>query len=262
MTPEAHHAFTERLVERLAGEPDVLGLVLLGSTSGLPPGPDAFSDHDFFVVVRPGAQERWRAGLDWLPDAGEVALAFRETAHGLKVLFRSGHLAEFAVFEPEELALARVNRYAVALDRADVAERLARVRAATVAAAAPPSDEGWHAGQLLTNLVVGAGRFARGERLSGHVLARVGALHHLVPLLRARLPAAAAARLDDLDRFRRLEVALPEAAAALDAALRLPVPGAARAILAVARRERPELFPPAAVAAVERALAAAEGAGG
>jgi hypothetical protein len=90
----------------------------------------------------------------------------------------------------------------------------------------------------------------------------VGALHHLVPLLRARLPAEAAARLDDLDLFRRLEEALPQEAAALDAALRLPVPGAARAILAVAVRARPELFPAAAVEAVERALSAAEGAAG
>jgi hypothetical protein len=261
MTPAAHRAFTDRLVGRLAAEPDVLGVVLLGSTSGLPPGPDAFSDHDFVVVVRPGAQERLRSDLGWLPDAGEVALSFRETAHGLKVLYRSGHLAEFAVFDPDELALARVNRYAVPLDRADVAARLARVREATVAAAPPPGDEAWLAGQLLTNLLVGAGRWARGERLSGHLLARVGALHHLVPLLRARLPAGAAARLDDLDLFRRLEVALPAEAAALDAALRLPVPGAARGILAVAVRARPELFPPAAVEAVERALAVAEGAG-
>ncbi|MCM2333771.1 MAG: hypothetical protein NDI82_07470, partial [Anaeromyxobacteraceae bacterium] len=199
MTPEAHRDFTARLVARLAADPDVLGVVTLGSTSGLPPAPDAFSDHDFFVVVRPGAQERLRADLGWLPDPGEVVLAFRETAHGLKVLYRGGHLAEFAVFDPDELALARVNRYAVPLDRSDVAARLAGVRAATAAAAAPPPDEAWQAGQLLTNLVVGAGRAARGERLSGHGLVRVGALGHLVALLRARLPAAARAPLDDLD---------------------------------------------------------------
>lgn len=260
MTPEAHRSFTERLTARLAGDPDVLGLVLLGSTSGLPPGPDAFSDHDFFVVVRPGRQERWRTDPSWLPDAGEVALAFRETAHGVKALYRSGHLAEFAVFDPEELALARVNRYAVPLDRGGVAERLAEVRRATVAAAPPAADEAWLAGQLLTNLVVGAARFARGERLSGHMLVRVGALHHLVPLLRAGLAPEAAARLDDLDLFRRLERALPAEAAALDAALARPVPEAARGILAVAVRARPERFPSAAVAAVEAALAAAEAA--
>jgi hypothetical protein len=259
MTPAEHQAFTARLVASLAADDGVLGLVTLGSTSGLPPAPDDFSDHDFFVVVRPGLQERYRTDLAWLPDAAEVAHSFRETAHGLKVLYRSGHLAEFAVFEPGELWLARVNRYAVPLDRAGLATRLAEVRAATVAAASAPPDERWQAGQLLTNLVVGAGRFARGERLSGHQLVRVGALHHLVPLLRGPLPAGASARLDDLDPFRRLEQALPAAAAELDAALRCPVPTAARALLAVALRARPELFAAEAVAAVERALEAAGG---
>ena len=263
MTPAAHRDFTDRLLERLARDPAVLGLVTLGSSSGRPPGPDAFSDHDFFVVVRPGEQERLRGDLGWLPDAAEVALAFRETAHGLKVLYRSGHLAEFAVFDPDELGLARVNRYAVPLDRADVAARLARVREATRAAAAgPPPDEAWLAGQLLTNLVVGAGRHARGERLSGHQLVRVGALQHLVALLRLGLPGEAAARLDDLDLFRRLERALPAEAAALDAGLCLPVPAAARALLAVAVGARPGCFTAAALAAVEAALAAAEGGGG
>ena len=39
-----------------------------------------------------------------------------------------------------------------------------------------------------------------------------------------------------------------------------PVPAAARALLAVAVRARAELFPPAALGAVERALSAAEAA--
>ena len=55
MTPEAHAAFVAALLKRLDHDPDVLGLVLLGSSSGEPPAPDAFSDHDLFVVTRPGA---------------------------------------------------------------------------------------------------------------------------------------------------------------------------------------------------------------
>ena len=222
MTPSEHRAFTEAVRARLASDPDVLGLVGLGSTSGLPPSPDQFSDHDLFVVTRPGAQERFRRQLGWLvPPPGEVAVALRETAHGVKALLESGHLVEFAAFDLEELALARVNRYTVLLDRADVAARLERVRQATVAAAAPPADLDWHAGQFLTTLVIGANRAARGERLSGHQLVRVAALGHLVTLLRAGLPPESGRLLDDLDPFRRLERALPEAAAQLDGALRL-----------------------------------------
>ena len=263
MTPAAHATFLRRLRDRLRDDPEALGLVGLGSSSGLPPAPDEFSDHDLFVVVVPGAQERWRADLAWLPrDAGLPVLTYRETPHAVKVLYAGGHLVEVAVFDPDELALARVNRFAVLLDKADVAARLARVRAATAAevAARGAPEAGWAAGQLLTALVVGAGRFARGERLSAHALVRGAALGHLVSVLRAGLPAQAAEGLDDLDPLRRLEQALPAAARELDAALAGPVPEAARGILAVLVRERPGLASPAALAAVRRTLDRAEAA--
>jgi hypothetical protein len=262
MTPGEHRSFTEAVRSRLAGDPDVLGLVGLGSTSGLPPEPDDFSDHDLFVVTRPGTQERFRRELGWLPtSAGPVALAFRETPHGVKALLASGHLVEYAAFDLEELALARVNRYAVLLDRADVAARLERVREATIAVVASSRpDQAWLAGQLLTTLVIGASRAARGEKLSGHQLVRVAALGHLIALLRAGLAPGAAEPLDDLDPFRRLEWALPDAARALDEALRRPVVGAARGLLEILRQHRPELVGLAAGAAVERALARADAA--
>ena len=257
MNTDAHRAFLDRIRSRLEAEPDVLGLVGLGSTSGEGPAPDDFSDHDLFVITRPGAQERFRTDLSWLPDPGSIALSFRETAHGVKVLYTSGHLVEFAAFDLEEIALARVNRHRVVFDRADVTARMARVREVS-AAPSPVEDPRWLAGQLLTNLAVGAARAARGERLSGHQLVRVSALAHLVALLRQPLPEARRSQLDDLDRFRRLERALPEVAAELDRALQLPVVSAARALLAVAARERPELVTPAARAAVEVVLGRAE----
>jgi hypothetical protein len=256
MTPEERRSFTQAILSRFADDTDVLGLVGLGSTSGLPPEPDAFSDHDLFVVTRPGAQERFRSDLGWLPtSAGPVVHAFRETPHGVKALLASGHLVEFAAFDLEELGLARVNRYAVLLDKADVADRLRRVREATVAAlAGQRPDEAWLSGQFLTTLVIGSNRAARGEKLSGHQLVRVAALGHLVALLRAALPPGAVEALDDLDPFRRLERALPGTAQAIDEALRRPVVEAARGQLAILRRHRPELVSPAAGAALERAL--------
>ena len=131
MTPEAHAAFVAALLKRLDPDPEVLGLVLLGSTSGEPPAPDAFSDHDLFLVTRPGAQERFRTDLSWLPNSGDLVLSFRETAHGVRALDRTGHLVELAVFDLDELSLARVNRYTVALDRADVRTRMAKVQQET-----------------------------------------------------------------------------------------------------------------------------------
>jgi hypothetical protein len=261
MTPDAFQAFTDELLSKLSHEPQVVGLVTLGSTSGLPPAPDAFSDHDFFVVTAAGAQEKFRTDLSWLPDASDVVLAFRETPHGVKALYASGHLAEFAVFDLDELAEARVNRLRVLLDRADVAARMERVRAITAATAGMERpDETWQAGQFLTNLVVGAGRAARGERLSGHHLVRSSALGHLVALLRARVADERIAGLDLLDPYRRLEQALPEVCEEIERALRLPVVEAARGLLAVATRERGDLVSGAARSAVEAVLDAAAGA--
>jgi hypothetical protein len=261
MTPDAYDAFTATLTARAGVDPDVVGLVALGSMSGDPPGPDAWSDHDFFLVTRPGAQERFRADPSWLPDPERIVLWHRETAHGMKAIWDDGHLAELAVFDPGELHLARVNRYRVLLDRADVAERMRAVREATAArAAAERPDERWIAGQLLGALLVGAGRAARGESLSGHILVRSVALTHLLDLVRRHVPPAPGASPDDLDPFRRVERGWPALAREIEDALSRPVPAAACALLDAAQRALGERapWPGAAAEAVRRRLHEAE----
>lgn len=260
MTFEAHAHFVAALLKRLDLEPDVLGVVLLGSSSGQPPAPDAFSDHDLFVVTRTGAQERFRTDLRWLPNASDLVLSFRETAHGVRALDRSGHLVEFAAFDLDELSLARVNRYSVPLDKADVRARMERVQRTTAAQTAAPADPRWLAGQFLTELVVGAGRYGRGERLSAHFRVRVNAVQHLLGLVRQRASAEARARLDDLDVSRRVESVLPTLARAIDEALLRPVPEAARALLSVGLELFPDLIPAEVPGALEQVLARVEGA--
>ena len=110
MDPDAYRAFTEELRARLAGDARVVGLVAVGSMADRDDGPDEWSDHDFFVITRTGEQEALRVDLGWLPDGDRVALAFRETEHGLMVVYDDGHLLEFAVFDLDEIALAGVNR--------------------------------------------------------------------------------------------------------------------------------------------------------
>jgi len=264
MDPSAYASFTAALLASLSSRADVLGLVALGSMSGEGAPADAWSDHDFFVVTAPGAQEAFRADLAWLPDAGRIALAFRETAHGLKVVFREGHLVEFAVFDPEELFLARVNRFRVLLDRADLAERMGRVRERTSAETARRDDDAWRAGQLLTGLLVGAGRFRRGERASGHRLVWCSALEHLLVLLARHVPAERPDAKDDLDPFRRLEAAYPALSREIDRARGLAPPDAAAALLRLAVHElgvRMPAFPAAGAEAVGRAIGPAEESG-
>jgi hypothetical protein len=263
MKPADYQRFSQRLLDGLAADERILGLVALGSMSGEPPLADEWSDHDFFVICHPGEQERLRTGLSWLPDAGELAFWFRETAHGVKALYRSGHLLEFAVFDLDELQLARINRSRTLLDRVgpgapSIESRLASLRLRTSQEAGERrSDPRWLAGQLLTSLLVAAGRHRRGERMSGRALLQ-GAAGRLVELLARAIPPGREGVLDTLDPFRRLEQAFPQIARDLDEALGEPVPLAALRCLGIARRElAPRLreFPDDAAAVVERQLA-------
>lgn len=261
MDAAAFSAYTDSLSRSVAAEPRVIGLVALGSMSGEGLPPDDYSDHDFFVVAEPGAQEGLREDLSWLPGAERAVLVHRETAHGLKVVLPDGHLLEFAVFDLGELLVARANRYRVLLDRGGVAARMAQVAAKPAEA---PADR-WLAGQLLGNLLVGGGRAARGELLSARLFVAGHAAGHLLRLLSRHVPRESAVPLDDLDPFRRVERAWPLLGVELNAALALPPLDGAIALLDLAGRElgpRVPGWPAPAAGAVRKRLSEARAAGG
>lgn len=243
-----HRRYTNLLREQLEAHGDVLGLVALGSMAEQGEQPDAWSDHDFFVIVTPGVAETFRESDSWLPDCDEIALRFRETAHGVKVIYRSGHLIEFAIFTPDELPLARVNRYRVLLDRGDVAAHMQAVASATRERIdlEAPSDT-WLVGQFLSETLVAVLREARGEYLSA-AQRRQAATLHLLRLLARHLPSAEHHRLDDLDASRRFELAYPAIAG------RLRHAHASTLLAIVSEVLVPHLpdFPHAALAAVQR----------
>lgn len=250
MELEGYRRFTHALLRGLEADARVHGLVALGSMAEQGGLPDVHSDHDFFVVTAPGTQEALRQDLRWLPDAGRVAHAFRETAHGLKALYDDGHLVEFAVFDAEELALARVNRYRVLLDRggAEVARRLAEVAARTRETRGGP-DDAWLWGQLLSQVQVGVARCRRGEVLSGR--ARLAdAVAHLCTLLARHGHAAHPEVLDDLDPLRRVERAFPGYGPVLARATEAGFEALARAVLDVAEAALGAQVPGRGLAAV------------
>lgn len=260
MQLEQYRAFTATLTETLAADLRVVGLIALGSMAEQDYAPDRWSDHDFFVVTEPGAQEALRRDLSWLPDHQRIAFWFRENVHALKVVYDTGHVLELVVFDEAEVEQAYANRYRVLLDRDDVAGRMAAAAARTAQRQQQAGDDAVDLGQFLVNLVVGVGRYHRGERLSGHAYVKVYAQEHLLRLLGRYMPSPQRHLLDNLAPSRRFEQVYPELGAALDGIALLPPPAAAANLLDLAERalaSRMPAFPSADLAVVRRFLAAA-----
>jgi lincosamide nucleotidyltransferase len=235
MNAKDYNRFTDTLVQNLTADDRVIGLVAAGSMANTSHAPDQWSDHDFWVVTVPGVQEHFRTDLCWLPDRDQIVLSFRETEHGLKVLFAGGHMIEFAVADVQEFDVMHINSYRILLDRERIAGRLEAMRARTQAwSASQRSNPTFLFGQFITNLWVGFGRYQRGEQLSAHHFIKFSALTHLLPLLAEYAQAEHPELLDNLDPFRRFEQAFPALGAEINALLLQPAPQAALGLLAVA----------------------------
>lgn len=251
----AFSAYLDRLIDALESRPEVTGLVLAGSTADRS-RVDEWSDHDFLVVCDSfHAAEAMRADVSWLPDHRDLVIVVRDTAHGVKGVYRDGHVLEFAVFGPDELKLAHANAFEVPLDRGGI---YAMMR--DVAARPKPGTELsplQHAQLFLTLVLIGVGRARRGETLTAGQFIRTHALAHLLALHRRVVPGASDPRLDDLDVYRRVEQVHPDLAAVIERALERDPETAARGLLYVAEATAiarwPE-WPAEAAAVVKRRL--------
>lgn len=231
----AFRQWTERLRDHLVRDERVIGLVMLGSSAETRRVPDAWSDHDFFVITRPGAQEAMRQQLDWLPDADQIVLRPRETDHGLKVLFADGHVIEFAVFDMQEMKYARVNDWRVLLEPPDGSISAVLRAAEARDAAPPPFDAEREIALMLALIVIGGGRVARGEVISGGRFIKDFALSAYLRLLANMVTPAPGSAPDNLDPFRRVERCYPQIAPRVHALLLLPPLDAASALLDLAQ---------------------------
>ncbi len=244
MADRGYDEFTQLLNQALEENPLVIGLVALGSMADLDYHPDQWSDHDCFVICETGAQEEFRTDLSWLPDNDQIAFWFRETEHGLKVIYDNGHLLEFAVFDLLEMELAKVDRYRVLIDQGHVKRTLERIAARTVLEADNSvADDRLLFGKFLTNLIVGVGRYRRGEILSGEEHTKTYALNHLLTLITKYVPSPNGNLLDRLAPSRRFEFVYPELGEELDRILYMAAPEAAAHMIAIAARELPAAMP-------------------
>ncbi len=223
-----YHQFTTVLLNNIQTDPRVIGLVALGSMAEQGRTPDNWSDHDFFVIVKTGEQESFRQNLEWLPYAEQIVMSIRETEHGLKVLYDIPHLIEFAIFDANELHGAKANDYHILMDKGDVKGIMAQI---STRSPKPNNNSQRDLLMVLALFYVGAGRYARGEKLSAHIFIKHHLLHHLLPLLINLLGYNP--KLDNLDPFRRLEQVYPDIATQINNALLLPPVSCALALLDV-----------------------------
>jgi lincosamide nucleotidyltransferase len=134
----------------------------------------------------------------------------------VKAVYDDGYLVELAVFAPDEIGLALLNRTRVLLDRADVTDRVAAVVAGTPGRIpADAESDAYLEGQLLTALLVGVQRHRRGEHVSGIDFVHRFALRHFLVLLARHVETDRPEVKDDLNPFRRVELAYPAVGAEL-----------------------------------------------
>ncbi|HEX3049202.1 MAG TPA: hypothetical protein VHP83_00995 [Aggregatilineaceae bacterium] len=252
MNPQDYQAFTAALQRNLERDPRVIGLMAAGSMAQGSHQPDQWSDHDFWVVVE--SPEWFHNHLDWLPDRDQIVLHFREQHGGFKTLYRSGHLLEYAVSGRANLLTAKVNDYRLLIDRANLAADLARMQGATTSEFFDwIRDDHCLFGQFITTLLVGVGRFHRGEWLSARQLITVLSLGPLFRLIPKYISTDHPQVIDNLDPLRRFELAYPDLSAEINCLLRLDLDQAAAGLLDLAEhllRHRLPDYPVEAVALI------------
>lgn len=174
---------------------------------------DAYSDLDFFALVEPGYKQRFMNNLDWLSELCPVAYAFRNSNDGYKLLYEDGIFCEFAIFEPDELRRIPFSPGRVVWKQPQIADDIGHPVVPLPPAPERP-DSAWLVGEALTNLLVGLGRFWRGEKLSAARFIQGYAVDRILDLAVLVEPEKGAFR----DRFaseRRFEQRFPVVAANL-----------------------------------------------
>lgn len=233
---------TACLTTAVREHPALIGLALLGSGSrDAAARRDEWSDHDFFAIAAPGAAVVARHDLAWLPDHEHLVLTAREGDIGFVAVYGDGHVLEFAVAEPAELAGALAEEATVAVDDGEgsVARLIAESRSRVDAL--PATDALNDTRLVLVKLLIGTGRLRRGETINGGQFIRQWAVKHLVLALRARAHAGVGGSLvgakpAGVEPTRRFEEAFSEIAADIEAAISQPAERAAKSLFELTRR--------------------------
>ena len=211
-TPNALLDRLDAIGRSLANDDNALALIGLGSVGRELDRLDEFSDLDFYVVVRPGAKERFLSELGWLEAARPVVFRYRGSRDGLHVLFDDGIYCEMAIFTMAEMGTALYAPGRIVWQRPWVGDGLAQPSAQPPAPRLRTRD--MIVDETLTNLLVGLRRFRRGERQAAVREIQWYGVDRMMELAR-HLEPEQTAHADPFAMYRRFEQRFPQMAAHL-----------------------------------------------
>ena len=157
-----------------------IALVGAGSAGAEIARMDQYSDIDFFLIVEDGFSSGFINDNSWFGRDLPIVFAFRDTDHGNKALLENGVFLEFAIFTQAELAQNGIPGLRTIWSKPgfslpDLSAKQPIVR-----------EVSFYVDQALSNLLVGALRLRRGERLAALAMIERYALSNLLTAYRMK----------------------------------------------------------------------------
>jgi hypothetical protein len=207
MEQEAFEKYSRAFVQALAAFDNVIGVVALGSTAD-PRIQDAWSDHDFAVVLRGSDPGQFLGDISWIPKADKIVAWARHGGIYNVAVYDDGHKVEYLVCNEAAASSIIVTKFLVLLDRSDVGRRIEEAHVHTSARQRTMSEDACDPVNLGIVVLTANQRVRRGELLNATSLLALAAdmtLKMLATTQRWELT-------DPLDPRRRLEQLQPDLA--------------------------------------------------
>lgn len=157
-----------------------IALVGAGSAGAEVARMDQYSDIDFFLIVEDGFSSEFINDNSWFGRDLPIVFAFRDTDHGNKALLENGVFLEFAIFTQAELAQNGIPGLRTIWSKSGFSLPDLSAKQPTV------REVSFYVDQALSNLLVGALRLRRGERLAALGMIERYALTNLLTAYRVK----------------------------------------------------------------------------
>ena len=208
-----YEGYTNLVKERLETDPDVLGLILVGSTAESETR-DEWSDHDFWIITLPGAQEKYLQSVKWLPFSESILITALHGERVRSVLYLNRHMVEYAVFDQAQVKEVKLNRYKVAFDRGGIKSVAKKLNEDTLSSRAKEVMRSEKLSNLCLLIWTAHQRSERGEFLSAFQYMN-DAIDEFLDLLVGANVLGGDSDFDALSPRRRLEFFNPDLGAKL-----------------------------------------------